>query len=196
MKILQNCFKILLNYFRYVRCRAIGMSPNLVLKGEAKEKFSFPRQKLLQLSRGQVEAKPEINQPQSEKSKGQVTFMLDAICYDFTLATAENPIKPSLIRKVIEGHLRPKDWDESHTLALLQIAEVHKDVIVKFCQRTRLFQSLRQNDQHFLLTNNGDLYIQYILARYLKAACGHDQICWLLGANAPIFGNYLIKLER
>ena len=46
------------------------------------------------------------------------------------------------------------------------------------------FLSLPKGDQRKLLQRNTPLYIQYILARYITANSGEEQICWLLGKNA------------
>ena len=46
------------------------------------------------------------------------------------------------------------------------------------------FLSLPKGDQRKLLQRNTPLYIQYILARYITAHSGEEQISWLLGKEA------------
>ena len=82
------------------------------------------------------------NEPSSFSGDDQITFLLDAISQDFVLSTAEVNLEAKLIDCVIQGHLDSKKWSKIHTQAVLDIIQCTKEVVVKFCRKTRLFQSL------------------------------------------------------
>ena len=114
---------------------------------------------------------------------------MNTILSNYMIANAEvSDNFVSLVNFVIEGHLEPAIWNSKHTKGLLMITGHLHELFYRFAEKNQLFKSLCTRDQTLLLHNNVSLYVQYILARYLAADTGMEQLVWLLGPNTPSIG--------
>ena len=136
--------------------------------------------------------------PQEESENGfqnDMSFMMNTILNDFTIATAEVSVRSEMVNFVMMGHTEALNWNESHTQALLMIITDFPHLIESFAKKSRLFRTIRMEDQLILLRHNASLYIHYILARYCAADTGLEQLDWVLGPNLGYnLGKLLIHL--
>ena len=136
--------------------------------------------------------------PHGESENGfqnQMTFMMNTILNDFTIANAEVSVQSEKVDFVMMGHTESWNWNESHTQALMMSIANLYHVIENFAKKSRLFRTIRMADQLILLRHNASLYIHYILARYCAADTGLEQLDWILGPNLGYnFGKFLIHL--
>lgn len=116
----------------------------------------------------------------------EIAKISDMISGNFILATAEIVIDESIIENLINGHSLPDLWNKCHTDSVLHILGITREVVMKFAARSRIFQSLNVNDQQTLLEKNGNLYLQYVVGKFLAARTGFDQISVLLGPLTPL----------
>ena len=124
-----------------------------------------------------------------------MTFMMNTILNDFTIANAEVSVQSEKVDFVMMGHTESWNWNESHTQALMMSIANLYHVIENFAKKSRLFRTIRMEDQLILLRHNASLYIHYILARYCAADTGLEQLDWILGPNLGYnFGKLLIHL--
>ena len=136
--------------------------------------------------------------PHGESENGfqnQMTFMMNTILNDFTIANAEVSVQSEKVDFVMMGHTESWNWNESHTQALMMSIANLYHVIENFAKKSRLFRTIRMEDQLILLRHNASLYIHYILARYCAADTGLEQLDWILGPNLGYnLGELLIHL--
>ena len=80
-----------------------------------------------------------------------------------------------------QGQISPSQLNlDSWTFHLINLV----GAFTKFAKDIPLFQSLCQEDQTCLVTNNAFLFVQYLLGRYFSSWNGMDQLSWII--NMPV----------
>ena len=115
-----------------------------------------------------------------------ITYFSDTVATDFILTTAEVNFPPEVILEIAEGHKNTKFWNGDHTNAVLQGIGSLQSLVFGFACKSKIFRSLCAQDRQVLIEKNGNLYIQYVVSRYLGAANGYDQLNALVGPTTPL----------
>ena len=80
-----------------------------------------------------------------------------------------------------QGQISPSQLNvDSWTYHLINLV----GAFTRFAKDLPLFQSLCQEDQTCLVTNNAFLFVQYLLGRYFSSWTGMDQLLWII--NMPV----------
>ena len=163
------------------------MKPEKVLNEEERKRFTHPKKS------NRIQPNSEIEENDSDDDKKEISFMMNSLLSDYMLVTAESSDRSvCLVNYVMKVHVESSVWAEGHAQYILNVIGQLQQLFHRFAARNQLFKSLSSGDQDLLLRNNDSLYVQYILARYLAADSGMEQIAWLLGPNMPMLGTYVL----
>ena len=151
---------------RYRKCVDQGMDKSLIKQGSERQKFT--RKKLTGFKKGDAcDARLQILTKAYESS-------------------FEKVIQPNKLTKGLQvGHQPGVEWTWEHSQALLQVINLHSNVIVNMVLNHSEFKTLVSEDQNILVENNAKLFKHYILARYcIQSESSTEvvsQLSWLLG---------------
>lgn len=159
---------------RYSKCLAVGMKEELIPNEEERKKFTFPKKK---------------------KTFGCNESQLDSILRSYNEATIElMELKESkaMSAVIISAFMSPMVAEES--VRIMSIASDFQRALFKiFSYKLDQFQSLDRTTQLTLLSKNSGLFTQFILAHFIFADNGFDQLTWLLGGSAPQISKCIYK---
>ena len=91
-----------------------------------------------------------------------------------------------LIDHLIAGHLSVDSWSSTHSSAFMELVNINVPFMYHFASKQKNFNTLEKKDQKLLLGQNAKLFREYVIARYLVAETGIDQLAWALGPNEPL----------
>ena len=74
----------------------------------------------------------------------------------------------NLFQLVKEGHQPGIHWTKKHSEALIDMMNLHANVVLDMVSRLDLFRSLCQEDQKMLMESNAKLFKYYVMARYFN----------------------------
>ena len=120
-------------------------------------------------------------QQQFAKSK---EHQLEDIQQAYFLSMAEIDISPVFIQELQVLHSKPQESNltkQGFAEHIFRIASQFR----QFARQHEHFRALSRADQDALLSHNSALFVFYILARYLGASQGEEQLQWLLDVNMP-----------
>ena len=136
---------------RYIKCLQIGMDKDLIRKGTERQKYT--RKKLTGFKK-----KPIDNHK-----------IMEDICQAYSSSLETIIIKDNnLVKFVKDGHQPGKHWTKRHSEALIDVMNLHGNVVLDMVSKLDLLKSLCQADQKMLMDNNAKLYKYYIMARYFS----------------------------
>ena len=93
---------------------------------------------------------------------------------------------PRLANLLVQGHLDTSTWCGSHSGAFLNIMETVVPFMHLAALKSPQFKEVCSHDQRLLLKNNAILLREYMMARYLIAETGMEQLVWAFGPSDSI----------
>ncbi len=149
---------------RFLKCLEVGMDMKCVLVTE-------------------VDRKKYTN----HKRERDNVSLNESVSRSYILAWAEVDLETEAISEIVSLQMNPgKNPVSKETYAHLLLA--HITHFERFASAFERFTQLPEPDQTLLLKKNAPLVCHYILARYVSAETGVDQLTWLLGPHTPHLG--------
>ena len=164
--------KELCKHCRYLKCLAAGMDSSMILKGEERKKYDHSKKK-------------------KKSIKGQFgsSLPVNVISEAYQLSFKEVFLDEETFRILFHGHCSEVEWTERHSDALVKVLNIHTACIVNMMIKLNNHQDFCQQEADLkkMIEKNTCLVMYYILARYLMAADGLNQLCWILGSKTEDF---------
>ena len=122
-------------------------------------------------------------------SNTSLPFWRDRLLNDYLISIANMHLDQRVVQRVIQGQIDVTSRNKDLHDAIKSIFDLDQRLVLAFVQKNPFFQSLSKSDQRKLYKRNGPLFVQYLLARYLSAWTGYDQLSVLLGPILPTLCN-------
>ena len=146
------------------------MSTDRLLNEEDRKKYSHPKK----------------NKKSSKKESLPSEDLISEIHASFSQTVQEGVYRMDSIQVLVNGHMNIQNWSLEHSIAFLHVMESYILLFKQFAVKIGTFQNLSQSDQYILLDHNAKLFQGYIIARYLSATKGIDQLECVLGLYETI----------
>lgn len=135
---------------RYLKCVQIGMEGDLIRKGSEREKYI--RKKLTGFKKKTTDNHQILHD------------ISQAYNSSFQTIIRNN----NLVWLVKEGHQPGIHWTKKHSEVLIDMMNLHANVVQDMVSNLDLFKSLCHEDQKMLMDNNAKLFKYYVMARYFN----------------------------
>jgi hypothetical protein len=172
---------------RYDKCVQVGLDGTKVLIDEQdRKKYSHPKKKKKSIPENpEIKSKNNLEPKEEEEQQKSSNFIMDSISLTYSLAIAGSNMDQDVLSDVVLGHVVPEEWTNDQSLSFLTCLNLVTREFETFAKFRIHFKTLCPIDQHLLMKKNGRLLEQYILARYISAETGLEQLNWLLGSHLP-----------
>ena len=184
---------------RYQKCLNVGMTPEKLLYGDDRKKYTHPKKRKKNESSANgggstgspeeedslgMENPNELNEVQEPVIKRvfvDPTIMIQNLQQHFRETISEYNHNKMDINLLVCGQLETIQWSAYHSAAFVRVMEANIGFMEHFASKSKSFQSLNSTDQQLLLSNNSKLFREYMTTRYLASDTGIDQLEWILG---------------
>ena len=119
---------------------------------------------------------------QSLSQQDQFTFLAQKTKSDYEDIVDKFAVPADYVSFLIEGHLDKKSWNENHSRAFMRNLYHFEDSMMSFAPKSQFFTSLDDNDCILLLEENVKLMGNFVIAQYMNAEAGIDQLKWIFGS--------------
>ena len=188
---------------RYQKCLNVGMTPEKLLYGDDRKKYTHPKKRKNNESSANAGGSPgspddspgvedpvepvEVHvEPVIKKVYVDPTIMIQNLQQHFRETISEFNHNKVDINILVCGQLETMEWSAYHSAAFVRVMEANVGFMEHFARKNKSFQSLNPTDQELLLTNNSKLFREYIATRYLVSDTGIDQLEWILGVYESV----------
>ena len=160
---------------RYTKCQAYGMSVDRLLNEEQRKKYTHLKKNKKESKKGSLPIEEIL-----------IEDLINEVQVSFSQAVQEGVCRMDSIQVLVQGHMNIQCWSLEHSIAFLHVMESYILLFKQFAVKIGIFKNLPQSDQDILLEHNAKLFQGYIIARYLAATKGVDQLECVLGLYEAI----------